>query len=404
MLRVLFFFIFLAFFIIGCARPTTQHPTISLPELQTEITFQLRKEYRTAREREERVGRIATPLLAAGAPLCSETGLYFGFTYFDKKILDPLDSVSRALFLDYYMKNRRRGGSEKPGEYPFVIKVRQGFGAEEGGLLKGDRILEVGGKSVKPFYRMVKEEDALTGKKVRKKKWINTMDQALGSVQPNEKTRFKVRRRIEHEVLLDNHKGTRKTYKDTTLELFFVPERICSNRVFFVKGEAINAYTDGKDIAVTSGMLKFASDEELALVIAHELAHCVEKHIRKKKINSWIGTLTGGIVDAAIGVGLGIPTYNRYSNAGAQIGTVAFSQSFELEADYIGLYILARAGFSTKNAAGFWRRMAEKSPLQSNSMMGTHPPTSQRYLLLRKTHLEIEHKKESGESLMPNRE
>ena len=153
------------------------------------------------------MGELLLPCWLLWCSACSETGLYFGFTYFDKKILDPLDSVSRTLFLDYYMKNRRRGGSEKPGEYPFVIKVRQGLWCEEGGLLKGDRILEVGDKSVKPFYRIVKEEDALTGKKVIKKKWINTMDQALGSVQPNEKTRFKVRRRIEHEVLLDNHKG-----------------------------------------------------------------------------------------------------------------------------------------------------------------------------------------------------
>ena len=50
---------------------------------------------------------------------------------------------------------------------------------------------------------------------------------------------------------------------------------------------------------------------------------------------------------------------DEYSDAGAQIGVAAFSQAFELEADYVGLYILARAGYPTKNAAAFWRKMAE---------------------------------------------
>ena len=273
--------VFLLSSLASCAKPTTYRPTVSLPELQGEITFQLKKDYQATRRQQDRVERIAVPLLIAGAPFCSETGTSFGFSYFDRKSLDPLDYVYRNLFIDYYAK--RRVGSERPGEYPYVIEVYKGFGAEKTGLLKGDRILEIEGQSVKPFYRIVKKKEGFTGKKVRKKKWMNTMGHVLVSVGPKEKTRFKIKRSIEYEVVSDNHKGIIQTYRDTTLELFISQESSCSNRVLFVNSGEVNAYTDGKNIAVTSGMLRFASDEELSLIIAHELAHCVEKHVRKKK-------------------------------------------------------------------------------------------------------------------------
>ena len=189
--------------------------------------------------------------------------------------------------------------------------------------------------------------------------------------------------------------------RDTTLELFLSYKKICASQIIPVQSGRINAYTDGKNIGVTKGMLKFASDEELALIIAHELAHIIEKHIDKKQTNSLLGTFIGGMVDELLYQGLGI--YTWYGNRGAQIGAVAFSQEFELEADYVALYILARAGYSTENAADFWRKMAERSPLDSNSLTGTHPPTAQRYLLLSKTHAEIEKKKAEGQPLLPNR-
>lgn len=395
------FFLFLPFFLASCAKPTTDRPTISLPELQAEITFQLKEDYRAKREKQDRITRIAVPLLIAGAPFCDKIGNSFGFSYFDFKILDPLNSIERKLFVDYYSDSRV--GAEQPGVHPYVTEIYKGFGAEKAGLFKGDRIIEVDGKKVNSFYKIVTEDVPFTDKKIQKKKWKSSIDEVLASVGLQEKTKFKIKRSIEHEVYSDNDKGIRKTYKDTTLELFISPKTSCSNRVLFIEDGLVNAYTDGKNIAITSGMLGFASDEELAIVIAHELAHCTEKHIRKKEVNSWMGTLAGAFFDAAVEVGLGIRTYNRYSNRATEAGALAFSQSFELEADYVGLYILARAGFSTEKAANFWRRMAKKSPSESNSMTGTHPSTAERYLLLHKTHQEISEKIRKGEPLIPNR-
>jgi hypothetical protein len=41
---------------------------------------------------------------------------------------------------------------------------------------------------------------------------------------------------------------------------------------------------------------------------------------------------------------------------------MTFSQDFEREADYVGMYLLARSGRQVAGAAGFWRRMAQESP------------------------------------------
>ena len=127
--------IILAVIILGCAKPTTHRPTVSLPELSEEITLQAREEFRQHMERYERVQRIADPLLLAATDFCPETNEEYGFYYFDKQTLEPITPTDQALLLDYY-------GLETPGNYPFITYVRQGSGAEESGLKKSDRIIQ----------------------------------------------------------------------------------------------------------------------------------------------------------------------------------------------------------------------------------------------------------------------
>ena len=393
MLRLFLFF--MTAVTIGCATPTTRRPTITLPELEQEITFQVRAEYRQLMQRQERINRIADPLLMASYQLCEakQRKREFGFYYFDQQTLEKMDHVAKILFLDYY------GLEEVP--YPFVAGIRAGSNAKKKGLLKGDRILEINGSPVNTHYKMVKRKTYYDDRTTYKKKLMVSMTDTLAHLHHN--ARFKIRRIIQSGPVIDIFRDSRPAYKDTTLELLISKEGICGNKVLHIESGQVNAFTDGENIGITTGMLDFASDEELALVIAHELAHCIENHIGKKKTNSWLGSLAGGIVDGLAG-SIGVHTYGRYSKSGADIGAVAFSQAFELEADYIGLYILARAGWPTENAAAFWRKMAERDPDKSNSFAGTHPPTSHRYLLLSKTHTEIKKKKVAGDLLMPNRQ
>lgn len=156
----------------------------------------------------------------------------------------------------------------------------------------------------------------------------------------------------------------------------------------------INAYSDGDKIYITGGMLSFAQKrEELALILAHEIAHNIMNHITSKQKNA----LFGLIFDLAAVAG-GVDTQGVF----AQLGSNAYTQEFEFEADYIGLYIMARAGFSVNNAAYFWRRMALKFPDNiHNHVMVSHPGSSERFLLIEKTAEEINRKKARHQPLVP---
>ena len=158
----------------------------------------------------------------------------------------------------------------------------------------------------------------------------------------------------------------------------------------------VNAYADGSSIKVTKGMMRLATeDRELALVVGHELAHDTMGHITKKTQNAVLGT----ILDVAAAL-YGVNTGGTFGSAGA----AAYSQDFEAEADYVGLYYLALAGYDTTGAAEFWRRMAIENPASiKGSFTASHPSTPERYLALEAVSAEIHHKQDIGAALTPDR-
>ena len=136
------------------------------------------------------------------------------------------------------------------------------------------------------------------------------------------------------------------------------------------------------------------NDEELALVIGHELAHNTCKHIEKTKMNVSLGRLIGAVLTGITRVDM--------RDAGEIIGSGAFSQEFEAEADYMGAYYAARSGFGLSNAANFWRRMALKNPRAIHLRGSTHPSTAKRFLTIKKTLKEIQIKQDENLPLVPN--
>jgi membrane-associated protease RseP (regulator of RpoE activity) len=179
-------------------------------------------------------------------------------------------------------------------------------------------------------------------------------------------------------------------------ELFFLPDTVCDYPLEFSASSEVNAFADGKKIFITKGMARFASDDrELAMVIGHELGHNTMGHREKKTINAGIGLLFDIAAAAA-----GVNTQSAFSKAGAQ----SFSQDFESEADYVGLYYLARSGYDTSGAAEFWRRMALENPASiSSNHSASHPATSERFLALEQVSAEIGKKATAGDALVPNR-
>lgn len=182
------------------------------------------------------------------------------------------------------------------------------------------------------------------------------------------------------------------------LTLWLKPQLACDYPATLDPQQILNAYADGDRIIITRGMMAFArADEELALVIAHEMAHNAMRHIDAKKANAAAGL--------AADVALAILSRGAYRNASmAEAAAQAYSQEFEAEADYVGLYMLANSGYSVQEAPKFWRRMAAAHP---GNIKGTHtashPPTSYRMVALEEAAREIDLKRSTSASLVPVR-
>ncbi len=161
---------------------------------------------------------------------------------------------------------------------------------------------------------------------------------------------------------------------DEIIEVPITPRAVCDYRVSLKFSGAVNAYATGKSIIVTTSMMDFTdTDEELALVVGHELAHNTMGHVRK-------------IIQNTILSGFATRT----------------TRPFEAEADYVGLYYMARAGYEIEGVEMFWQRLGVVNP-KSIFRAKTHPITPSRLLSIRLTAQEINHKREKGEDLVPNK-
>ncbi len=170
----------------------------------------------------------------------------------------------------------------------------------------------------------------------------------------------------------------------------------CVSSYKVVNKEILNAWADGKSINITPLMMDFFdNDNELSVVLAHELAHNTMDHINKSTRN----TLLGSLVDLALDLGAGVNTGGAFG----QLGQLSYSQEFENEADYVGIYILAKSGMPYKDAANIWRKFSLQIPESINSsFLSTHPSTPVRYLKIKSTIQEIEDKKNKHQKLIPN--
>ena len=115
----------------------------------------------------------------------------------------------------------------------------------------------------------------------------------------------------------------------------------CAYTPKLARDDAINAWADGQSLFITTGIMRFAQDDdELAAVIGHELAHNAMRHIDAAKKNTVMGGLLGAAADIAA-AGLGVNTQGAFTKEAWKQGSQVFSQDFEREADYVGLYMLA---------------------------------------------------------------
>jgi hypothetical protein len=166
---------------------------------------------------------------------------------------------------------------------------------------------------------------------------------------------------------------------DDELSLTLRPQALCDYPLDLQQDAGLNAYTDGKGIFVNLGLMRLASrDEDLALVISHELAHNTLSHVDAKDHNALIGAVSGLMADVAAGL-VGWETEGAFTNMWGRAGLNFASPSFETEADFVATYYVHNAGYSIAGIEDFWRRMAVEHP-QSIFVATTHPTTAERFV------------------------
>lgn len=168
-----------------------------------------------------------------------------------------------------------------------------------------------------------------------------------------------------------------------------------------LRDEDINAKADGKNIIIYTGMMRFVeNDDELAAVMAHEFAHNLMGHIKAQSKNATYGKLLGMALDAIVD-SQGLSSDGEITEVAEGIGISTYSIDYEKEADYIGMYVLARAGYDLSKAGSLWRRMSIEDPdaIYSSS---THPSNPERFVALQKTIYEINYKRKHHLPLVPD--
>ncbi len=140
----------------------------------------------------------------------------------------------------------------------------------------------------------------------------------------------------------------------------------------------VNAFAlPGGKIGVYSGLLKVAkTQDQLASVIGHEMAHVLAKHSNERVSRSQLTNMGLGVADAALGQsGLREPAMAALG-LGVQVGyLLPYDREQEVESDRLGLQLMAQAGFRPEEAVNMWQNMSAASSgrQQPPELLSTHP-------------------------------
>jgi predicted Zn-dependent protease len=154
------------------------------------------------------------------------------------------------------------------------------------------------------------------------------------------------------------------------------------------ESDQLNAFAlPGGNVGVFEGMMRLVdSDDELAAVVGHEVGHVLARHAAQRIGTQQISQLGIGVAAAALGAGgyADPRTAQALLGAGAQYGILLpFSRGQELEADRIGMVLMARAGYDPEAAIDFWRKMQAAGGAKPPAFLSTHPADEQRIARLR---------------------
>ena len=150
-----------------------------------------------------------------------------------------------------------------------------------------------------------------------------------------------------------------------------------------VKSNQVNAFCmPGGKIVVYEGMMNIAkTDEELAVILGHEVAHAVAKHSNERMSQQMMAQY-GAQALQIFTSGQSASTQaiaNQVYGLGANYAVMLpFSRKHETEADEMGLVLMAMAGYDPMASITVWQRMAANSTSNVPEIMSTHPSDQSR--------------------------
>lgn len=159
---------------------------------------------------------------------------------------------------------------------------------------------------------------------------------------------------------------------------------VCTWKFRLSRERDMNAMAMGYgQIVLNRGIVEYAAnEEEVCLVVAHEIGHHAANHIARGTGNQMIGMMIGvAAVSLASAIAGSTPSTSVAQSAaqlGGMIGHLSFSKEQEREADYMAALILYRAGIDLDKARGLLVTMAAGSGRMATTFLDSHPAGPER--------------------------
>ncbi len=304
--------------------------------------------------------QLLWPLLAANTELCPKTRFSMGVLMSDREALGrDLRGITASQLAAHGVP-----------DHAFALDVMQGGPAWQAGLRNGDRLIGIDSEN---FETIADLRKALL-KKLKK----------------------------GEAYTLAYHRGSMAG------EAKITPAEICDAGLKVVNGDIMNAYAGTSTVTLYAGLMRVMDDDALQFILAHELAHVALRHVRKGTRNVIV---SGAVIyvpvlallgDGADAVLRRVDKSRETSLRAKAIALAPGIESFEAEADYVGLYMLSRAGGNLDGAITAFETFAREKP-KSIWLRYTHPLTPERLAASKAAMAEIEDKRARGEALLPRR-
>lgn len=149
-------------------------------------------------------------------------------------------------------------------------------------------------------------------------------------------------------------------------------------QVMVLNSKELNAFCmPGGKIAFYTGILDQLqlTDDEVAMVMGHEIAHALREHARERMGKTSATKLGASLLSNLLGLG---SVGDSLLNMGGQLLTLKFSRENETEADLVGMELAARSGYDPRAGISLWKKMSAANKGAPPQWLSTHPASATR--------------------------